>query len=137
MTNTPATPECVKVILYSDDSATRRKVIEAVGRRAGAGLPKIEWIESATSAGFIAKYEEHEPSLLVLDGEAAKEGGMSLSRRVHVEYDNVPPVAVICARPQDHWLATWSKADAVIDEPIDPRKVQETVACLLTDYLAK
>lgn len=123
--------QVVKVLVYSDDSATRKQVIDAVGRRAAFDLPKIEWIESATGAGIIEKFTQQRPALLILDGEAAKEGGFSLCRKLHVENDVLPPIAIICARPQDHWLANWAHADAVIDEPLEPRKVQIVVEKLL------
>ncbi len=42
-----------------------------------------------------------------------------------------PPVLILTARPQDAWLATWAQADAIVQAPIDPLKIQEAVAELL------
>ena len=38
---------------------------------------------------------------------------------------------VLIGRPQDAWLATWSRADAAVSHPLDPVRLAETVAGLL------
>lgn len=123
--------QTIKFMVYSDDAATRQQVMDAIGRRPAPNLPRVEWVEAATSAGFMEKFETEKPVLIIFDGEAAKEGGMSLCRRIHVEYDDVPKSLVICGRPQDHWLATWAFADAVVDMPLNPRILAKAVADLL------
>jgi DNA-binding response OmpR family regulator len=124
-------PETVDLLIYSDDVDTRRAVIEAVGRRPGKGLPLVRWTESATHAGVVKKVEEGSFALLVLDGEAAKVGGMGISRQLKNEIFECPPVLILTARPQDQWLATWADADAVVSAPLDPIALQEAVAGLL------
>ena len=120
----------VDVLLYSDDSKTRADLIRAVGRRAGRGLPRIRWDETATPEAVRMKVAENAYSFLVLDGEAAKVGGMALSKELKQELFNCPPVALLIARPQDEWLAHWSEADEVIPYPLNPRVVQDKIAGL-------
>ena len=38
---------------------------------------------------------------------------------------------VLTGRPQDAWLATWSRADAAVPHPLDPIQLAETVVTLL------
>ena len=38
---------------------------------------------------------------------------------------------MLTGRPQDAWLATWSRADAAVPHPIDPLLLAETVKRLL------
>ena len=136
---TPAQPDAaattatdvVDVLVYSDDVATREQVRRAVGRRAAADLPRIRWTEAATHHAAVAQAMEGGFALLVLDGEAAKAGGIAVSRQLKNEMYQCPPVIILTARPQDAWLATWAQADAIVEAPIDPLKIQEAVAGLL------
>jgi hypothetical protein len=36
-------------------------------------------------------------------------------------------VLVLTGRPQDAWLATWSRADAAVPHPLDPRALADAV----------
>ncbi|WP_447925270.1 hypothetical protein [Georgenia muralis] len=121
----------VDLLVYSDDADTRRAVIESVGRRPAKGLPRVRWTESATHAGVVSKVEQGSFAVLVLDGEAAKVGGMAIARQLKDEIYNCPPVLILTGRPQDAWLATWAEADAVVAAPLDPIELQEAVAGLL------
>ncbi|MEE6274449.1 hypothetical protein [Georgenia wangjunii] len=129
--STQAPTEVVDVLLYSDDVATREEVRRAVGRRAAKDLPLIRWTEAATHAGVVDKAGQGGFALLVLDGEAAKAGGMAISRQLKNELYACPPVLILTARPQDAWLAAWSQADGVVAAPLDPLELQEAVARLL------
>ena len=57
---------------------------------------------------------------MVLDGEAQPAGGMGICRQAKDEVYNCPPVLLVIGRADDGWLATWSRADAVVSHPIDP-----------------
>lgn len=121
------------VLLYSDDRATRAEIRELVGRRASIDTPLIEWIEVATPETVADDVRRARFDLLVLDGEAAKVGGMSLCRSLKTEIYQCPPVLLLIARQQDAWLASWSEADAVVAAPFDPVELQETVAAQLRE----
>lgn len=125
--------EQVKVLVYSDDVATRHEVMNAVGHRPGKGLPSVTWHEVATAEGVKMAVDDDDFALLILDGEAAKEGGMSVCRRLKVETEVCPPVLLLVARPQDQWLANWSEAEAIVSYPLEPRVLQKAIAGLLRE----
>jgi CheY-like chemotaxis protein len=129
-------PGAAEVLLYSDDVATRAEIRGAVGRRAAADLPPVRWTEAATYAAVVDLAESGRFDLMVLDGEAAKAGGLGICRQLKAEVYRCPPIVVLIARPQDAWLAAWSEADAVIAAPLDPLEVRETLARTLRGALA-
>lgn len=128
---TTARGRAPRVLLYSDDVDTRAQVLLAVGPRLTRGAPEIEWVQTATHAGVLKHADAGHLDLLVLDGEAAKSGGMGLCRQLKNELFECPPVLVLTGRPQDAWLASWSLADAVVAAPFDPVELQGVVARLL------
>jgi len=72
---------------------------------------------------------------VILDGEAVPAGGLGIARQMKDEIYQAPPVLVITGRPQDAWLATWSRAEAAIPHPIDPFRLAETVIDLARGVL--
>ena len=42
-------------------------------------------------------------------------------------------VLVLTGRPQDAWLATWSRAEAAVPHPLDPMQLADTVVRLLRE----
>jgi hypothetical protein len=58
-------------------------------------------------------------------------GGMGIARQMKDEIYQAPPALVISGRPQDAWLATWSRAEAAVPHPIDPMQLADTVIRLL------
>jgi DNA-binding response OmpR family regulator len=115
-------------LLYSDDIATRDAVRVAVGRRPARDVEVTSWRECATAAAVIEAVETGEFDLLVLDGEAARVGGLGLCRQLKNEIFGCPPVLVLIGRPQDGWLAAWSQADLAVPHPLDPIALAEAVA---------
>ena len=65
--------------------------------------------------------------LAILDGEAVPAGGMGIAKQLKDEIFHCPPVLVLTGRPQDAWLATWSRAEAAVPHPLDPIQLAETV----------
>lgn len=122
----------VRVLLYSDDRNTRDAVKRAVGRRPAKGAPRVEWLEIATHAAVIEAADAGGFDLMILDGEAAKSGGLGLCRQLKDEIFNCPPIMVLIGRVQDEWLAAWSYADGTATFPLDPIEVAGVVAGLLT-----
>jgi DNA-binding response OmpR family regulator len=119
------------VLLYSDDVDTRAKVKIAVGRRPAPGLPRVEWLECATEPAVIAAMDADKVDVAILDGEAAPAGGMGIARQLKDEIYRCPPILVLTGRPQDDWLAAWSRADAAVPHPLDPIVLAEAVAELM------
>jgi DNA-binding response OmpR family regulator len=67
----------------------------------------------------------------VLDAEAQPTGGMGVCRQLKNERTDPAPVIVVVRREDDRWLATWSQADAVLVQPLDPVTAARTVADVL------
>ncbi|WP_371176792.1 hypothetical protein ABYF34_06370 [Buchananella felis] len=128
-------PESVNLLIFSDDVTVREAIITAVGRRAGKGLPTVEWTQCATADGVRLALAEKEFAVLVLDAESPKLGGMGLAKELNQEMDNCPPVLLLVARQQDEWLGQWSGAAAIVSEPFDSIEMQETIAALLRQRL--
>ncbi|TDZ79843.1 putative response regulatory protein [Mycobacteroides salmoniphilum] len=123
------------VLVYSDDITVRRKVIEGIGTRPDSALPPLEFIEVATGPMVIERLtvsgSQHRIDLAILDGEATPFGGMGVAKQVKDEVDAPPPIVVLTGRPQDSWLASWSRAEGVVPRPIDPMRLTATVIELL------
>ncbi|MGO1510991.1 MAG: hypothetical protein ACTHXO_10615 [Actinomycetaceae bacterium] len=124
------------VVVFSDDSATRREIISSVGRRPARDLPLVDLVETATADAVVERVEAGGVAALVLDSEAQKEGGMAIARRLKTSVYRCPPILLMIARPQDRWLATWSESDAVASYPVDPRELQEALSGLLRERLS-
>ncbi|MFG2086281.1 MULTISPECIES: hypothetical protein [unclassified Spirillospora] len=129
MSTVPESP--MKVLVYSDDANTRAQIRMAVGRRPAAGLPKVEFIERATRPALIERLDEGDIDVLIVDGEAQPAGGLGVCRQAKDEVYDCPPVLAIIGRRDDGWLATWSRADAVVSLPLDPIAVANALAGLM------
>ena len=128
-----STEPTMTILVYSDDRTTREQVRLAVGRRPAADLPKVEFVEVATPAVVVRTLDAGGIDVAVLDGEAVPEGGMGLARTIKEEVYNAPPVLVLIGRPQDAWLATWSRAESVVSHPLDPMQLADVVVKLLRE----
>lgn len=123
-------PHQLSVLLYSDDSATRDAVRVAAGRRPAKDVEIVSWRECATATAVIDAVEKDSFDLLILDGEAAKNGGLGLTRQLKNEIADCPKVLVLTGRAADGWLASWSQAEAAVPHPIDPLLLSNTIAAL-------
>jgi len=121
----------LRVLVYSDDVDVRQQVILALGRRPHPDLPELEYVEVATEPVVISNMDAGSIDLAILDGEAVPAGGMGIAKQLKDEIYQCPPLLVLTGRPQDAWLATWSRADAAVPHPIDPFQLAEAVAGLL------
>lgn len=132
-----AAPEAtLAVLVYSDDRLVRKQVQQALGRRPAIDLPTLIYVECATEPAVIAKVDAGGFDLLILDGEATPAGGMGICRQLKDEIYRCPPILVVVGRPQDAWLATWSRADGVVAHPIDAVALATIVEKLLRRRLA-
>ena len=121
----------LKILVYSDDADTRDQVILALGRRPHPDLPEAEYVEVATEPVVLQQMDSGRVDLAILDGEAVPAGGMGIAKQLKDEIYQCPPLLVLTGRPQDAWLATWSRADAAVPHPIDPLLLAEAVNRLL------
>jgi DNA-binding response OmpR family regulator len=119
------------VLVYSDDVDVRQRVILALGRRPHPDLPELTYVEVATEPVVMANMDAGGIDLAILDGEAVPAGGLGIAKQLKDEIYRCPPVLVLTGRPQDAWLATWSRAEAAVPHPIDPVQLADTVVALL------
>lgn len=124
-------PATLKVLVYSDDATVRDRVQAALGTTLHPDLPPIEYVEVATAPVVLEHLDAGGIDLAILDGEAAPAGGLGIAKQLEDEIDPCPPVVVIIGRPDDMWLASWSRAEAVVSHPIDPMKLGREVVRLL------
>jgi CheY-like chemotaxis protein len=125
----PDTP--LKILVYSDNARTREKVRSALGKRVHPDLPELSYLDVATAPVVIATLDEGGFDLAILDGEATPTGGLGLAKQLKDEVATCPPILVLTGRPDDAWLASWSRAEAAVPHPIDPIRLGEAVAQLL------
>jgi DNA-binding response OmpR family regulator len=125
----------LNILVYSDNARTREKVRSALGRRVHPDLPELNYVDVATAPVVIQHLDAGDVDLAILDGEAAPAGGMGLAKQLKDEIANCPPILVLTGRPDDAWLATWSRAEAAVSHPIDPIRLGEAVAGLLREVV--
>ncbi len=129
--------EALRVLIYSDDRDVRQAVIAALGVRPHPDLPPFEYVEVATEPVVWQHLDSSRgrPDLVILDGEAVPAGGLGIARQMKDEIFQAPPVLVLTGRPQDAWLATWSRAEAAVSHPIEPMRLAEVVIDLARGVL--
>jgi DNA-binding response OmpR family regulator len=123
----------MKVVVYSHDADVRARIRLAIGRRPAADVPEAEIIEVATHPALIRLLDAGGADVMVLDGEAQPAGGMGICRQAKDEIYDCPPVLLVVGRADDGWLATWSRADAVVSNPLDPVALARELAGLMRE----
>lgn len=136
MSTAEAAATTIKVLVYSDDANTRAQVRLAIGRRPAADLPLVEYVECATQPAVFEYLDAGGIDVAIVDGEA-RPGGLGICRQAKDEIYDCPPLLAIIARRDDGWLATWSRADAVVSQPLDPMAVAAAAADLIRARQAK
>jgi DNA-binding response OmpR family regulator len=126
----PRDDEVLTILLYASDRTTRQNVRLALGRKVALDLPSVRVLEVATQAAVVSALDAGGFDLAILDGEAVP-GGMGLCRQLKDEILRCPPILVLIGRPDDAWLATWSRADGAVSHPVDPIRLPAAVAALL------
>jgi DNA-binding response OmpR family regulator len=121
----------LRILVYSDNALTRDQVRSALGRRIHPDLPELTYLDVATAPVVIENLDKGGIDLAILDGEATPTGGMGLAKQLKDEVADCPPILVLTGRPDDAWLASWSRAEAAVSHPIDPIRLGEAVAALL------
>jgi DNA-binding response OmpR family regulator len=126
----PAT-DALRILVYSNNAKTRQDVMRALGKRVHPDLPELSYVEVATGPMVIQQVDAGGIDLAILDGEATPEGGMGIAKQLKDEVAPCPPIVVLTGRPDDAWLASWSRAEAAVPHPVDPIQLGRTVAGLL------
>ena len=121
----------VRVLVYSSNARTREQVMLALGKRIHPDLPELSYLEVATAPVVIQQMDAGGIDLAILDGEATPAGGMGIAKQLKDEIADCPPILVLTGRPDDAWLASWSRAEAAVPHPIDPIRLGAAVVGLL------
>ncbi|EFG75758.1 hypothetical protein HMPREF0591_4287 [Mycobacterium parascrofulaceum ATCC BAA-614] len=129
--SSPESSVALRILVYSDNARTREQVIRALGRHLHPDLPELTYVEVATAPMVVQKMDEGGIDLAILDGEATPTGGMGIAKQLKDELTTCPPILVLTGRPDDAWLASWSRAEAAVPHPIDPILLGRTVLGLL------
>ncbi|HVV75862.1 MAG TPA: hypothetical protein VHC43_07485 [Mycobacteriales bacterium] len=130
MQEASAEPRRLNVLVYASSPDTRDRVIRALGEHPEPAVT-IDAIAIDNQEAAIARLDAGGVDLAILDGEAAPSGGMGLARQIKDEIDDPPPVVLLVARRDDAWLATWSRAEAVVPHPVDPVTLANAVTSLI------
>ncbi|ORA19461.1 Rv3143 family two-component system response regulator [Mycobacterium arosiense] len=129
--STPQSSVALRILVYSSNVQTRERVIRALGKQLHPDLPELSYVEVATGPMVVATMDKGGIDLAILDGEATPTGGMGIAKQLKDELDNCPPLVVLTGRPDDAWLAAWSRAEGAVPHPIDPIVLGRTVLNLL------
>jgi DNA-binding response OmpR family regulator len=121
----------LRILVYSDNAETREQVKRALGTHLHPDLPELTYVEVATGPMVVRTMDEGGIDLAILDGEATPTGGMGIAKQLKDELDACPPILVLTGRPDDAWLASWSRAEAAVPHPLDPIVLGRTVLGLL------
>lgn len=129
--STPQSSVALRILVYSSNAQTRERVMRALGRHLHPDLPELSYVEVATGPMVVKTMDQGGIDLAILDGEATPTGGMGIAKQLKDELDTCPPLVVLIGRPDDAWLASWSRAEAAVPHPIDPILLGRTVLNLL------
>lgn len=127
----PDSSTALRILVYSDNVQTRERVMRALGKRLHPDLPDLTYVEVATGPMVIRQMDLGGIDLAILDGEATPTGGMGIAKQLKDELASCPPILVLTGRPDDTWLASWSRAEAAVPHPVDPIVLGRTVLSLL------
>lgn len=127
----PDSSTALRILVYSDNVQTRERVMRALGKRLHPDLPDLTYVEVATGPMVIRQMDRGGIDLAILDGEATPTGGMGIAKQLKDELASCPPILVLIGRPDDTWLASWSRAEAAVPHPVDPIVLGRTVLSLL------
>jgi DNA-binding response OmpR family regulator len=129
--SSPDSPLALRILVYSNNVKTREDVMRALGKQLHPDLPELSYVEVATGPMVIQQMDAGGIDLAILDGEATPTGGMGIAKQLRDELAVCPPILVLTGRPDDAWLATWSRAEASVSHPVDPIVLGRTVLGLL------
>lgn len=129
--SSPDSSLALRILVYSNNVKTREDVMRALGKHLHPDLPELSYVEVATGPMVIQQMDAGGIDLAILDGEATPTGGMGIAKQLKDELAVCPPILVLTGRPDDAWLATWSRAEASVSHPVDPIVLGRTVLGLL------
>jgi DNA-binding response OmpR family regulator len=127
----PDSTSALRILVYSNNGKTRDDVMRALGKHLHPDIPELSYVEVATGPMVIRQMDAGDIDLAILDGEATPTGGIGIAKQLKDELEVCPPIVVLTGRPDDAWLASWSRAEGAVPHPIDPIVLGRTVLGLL------
>ena len=127
----PDSTSTLRILVYSNNAKTREDVMRALGKHLHPDLPELSYVEVATGPMVVRRMDAGGIDLAILDGEATPTGGMGIAKQLKDELTVCPPIVVLTGRPDDAWLASWSRAEGAVPHPVDPIVLGRTVLGLL------
>lgn len=126
-----------RVLVYSDDAGTREQVRLAAGQpaRRGPAAGGVRGVRDAAGGPDRAGRGRHRRVRARRRGGSGRGHGR-VAKQIKDEIFRCPPVLLLMGRPQDAWLATWSRADAAVTLPVDPVEFAEALAGVLRSRLS-
>jgi DNA-binding response OmpR family regulator len=129
--SSPDSSSALRILVYSNNVKTREDVMRALGKHLHPDLPELSYVEVATGPMVVQQMDAGGIDLAILDGEATPTGGIGIAKQLKDELEVCPPIVVLTGRPDDAWLASWSRAEGAVPHPIDPIVLGRTVLGLL------
>lgn len=118
----------MRILLVCSDQQVAKQV------RAGLDAPGTEILQAFSPHRALALLDGQDGfDVVVADADMTPTGGFALSREVKARAlmgRAMPPVALLIARGDDRWLASWSRADASVRKPADPFDLHTVVEAL-------
>lgn len=122
----------MNVLLVCDNPNVAVQVMSAL-----VGEENLDILEVRTPQRALALLEEGRSfDIVVADADTTPTGGMYLSHEIKAREkmgQDMPPVLLLIAREQDHWLSKWSEADACVLKPADAFDLGTVVHALAED----
>lgn len=119
----------MKVLLVSGGPVMTAQV--TTGLRSDADVTEVR----TPQRGLAVIDEADTPFDIILgDADTHPTGGFYLAREVKARVaagEEMPPVVLLIARPQDEYLSRWSEADAWLLKPVDPFDLAEVIEALV------
>jgi DNA-binding response OmpR family regulator len=124
------------VLVYASWPVVRDRVRMTLGKRPARECPELTYVEASTADEVIEICDAGGIDLAILDGESQPAGGMGVCRQLKDEVAAPPPVLLLTGRRDDAWLASWSRAEAVVPQPLDAVTLTRAVVGLLAERVA-
>lgn len=99
--------------------------------RAGLAAADCEVLLATDGPVVVKLASQRSPDAVVVAASLGRMGGFAVSREVKTMAEageiREPVVVVLLERDADAWLASWSRCDAWLTEPVDSAEVDQLV----------
>lgn len=111
----------MNVLVVSQDPVELARMTDGIEL---AFTAAIRVADSASSVPGIVLAAADLFDLVVVDGDLRPRGGYAALYELRAAEDlagrSPTPAIIVGTRQEDHWLAQWARADAVVAKPVDP-----------------